>query len=142
MLRSFVIAAVVVGVLFGAKQAFAITATSTVYSPCDSSSMTSSGQTARVGYVAANGLPMGSWIEMRRPRLVMGRRFFRVMDRGGMGDPMAIDFWGSCSFMESWGRRTITYRPVPRSELYRGLPIGGWRLSPGKHHGRLTWGPR
>ena len=128
------IAAVAVSVL--------ITATSTAYSPCDSSSMTSSGKAARVGYVAANGFAIGTWIEMRRPRLVQGRRYFRVMDRGGMGSPQAIDFWGSCGFMESWGRRSITYRTIPRSELYRGKPIGGWRVVAAKRGGRLVWRPR
>lgn len=128
--------------LWGAREAAAVTTTSTAYCPGESSSMTASGRQAQVGFVAVNALAIGTWIEMQRPRLVMGRRWFRVMDRGGMADAFAVDFWGSCAFMQSWGRRTISYRVLGRGDLYRGLPAGGWRVVRGARSARLVWEPR
>lgn len=119
-----------------------MTGTGTAYHSCDgSTSMTSSGQTAQVGYVAHNSLPLGSWIEMVRPKTVMGRKWFKVMDRGG--GAFLVDFWApSCGWMNSWGSRTITIKAVPRSELYRGKPMKGWFFRKGSKSARLVWRPR
>lgn len=114
------------------------------YSPCDgSTSMTSSGQIARVGYVAANGFRLGTWIEMRSPKRVMNRRYFRVMDTGGMASGTDLDFWTpDCSWMNTFGRRTVSYRVVQRSELYRGKPYKGWSIKRGLRGARLVWSAR
>ena len=115
-----------------------MTGSATGYSSCEgSTSQTASGKTARIGYVANNSLPFGTWIEMRKPRTVMGRRWFQVQDRGGPG--FLIDFWSSCAWMNSWGRRQITIRVVPRSELYRGKPMQGWSLRRGSKSAKLVW---
>ena len=119
-----------------------ITGSSTAYHSCDgSTTQTASGRTVQVGYVANNSLRIGTWIEMRRPRLVMGRRWFKVMDRGGPG--FVLDFWApSCAWMNSWGRRSVSFRSVPQAELFRGKPIGGWRVVAAKRGGKLVWKPR
>lgn len=138
----FALAAVVVyAALSGSAQAATYSGSSTAYHPCDgSTSMTASGRTAQIGYVAHNGLPFGTWIEMKRPRKVMNRTYFKVMDRGGPG--FLVDFWApSCGWMHSWGRKTISIRVVPRSELYRGKPIGGWRVVASRRGGKLVWKP-
>ena len=134
-------AVIAFAVLSGVANAATYTGSSTGYHPCDgSTSMTASGRTAQIGYVANNSLPFGTWIEMKRPRTVMGRTFFKVMDRGGPG--FLVDFWSpSCGWMNSWGRRTITIRVVPRSELYRGKPMKGWRVVASKRGGKLVWKP-
>ena len=121
-----------------------LTGSGSAYASCDgSTTQTASGKTVRVGYVAANGLKMGSWVEMRSPRLVMNRRWFKVMDRGGMASGTDLDFWtDSCSWMNGFGRRTVTYRVVPRSELYRGKPYKGWSLRRSAKGARLTWSAR
>ncbi len=121
-----------------------LTGSGSAYASCDgSTTQTASGKTVRVGYVAANGLKMGSWVEMRSPRLVMNRRWFKVMDRGGMASGTDLDFWtDSCSWMNAFGRRTVTYRVVPRSELYRGKPYKGWALRRSAKGARLTWSAR
>ena len=121
--------------------AILITGSSTGYHTCEgSTSMTSSGRTAKVGYVASNGLPLGTWIEMRKPRSVMGRRFFQVWDVGGMPSSSDLDFWASsCSWMNSWGRKTVTYKVIRKSELYRGKPIDGWSFKPTKKGAKLIW---
>jgi len=114
---------------------------STAYHPCDgSTTQTASGKTARVGYVANNALPLGTWIEMQKPRRVINRRFFRVMDRGGPG--FALDFYApSCAWMNSWGRRSVTFRAVPRAELYKGRPYEGWDLRVRNGRVRHVWKP-
>lgn len=119
-----------------------ITGSSTAYHSCDgSTTMTASGRTVQVGYVANNSLALGTWIEMRRPRLVMNRRWFRVMDRGGPG--FVLDFWApSCGWMNTWGRRSVSFRAVPRAELFRGKPIGGWKVVSARRGGKLVWRPR
>ena len=119
-----------------------ITGSSTAYHFCDgSTTMTASGRTVQVGYVANNSLALGTWIEMRRPRLVMNRRYFRVMDRGGPG--FVLDFWApSCGWMNTWGRRSVSFRAVPRAELFRGKPIGGWKVVSARRGGKLVWRPR
>jgi len=121
-----------------------LTGSGSAYASCDgSTTQTASGQTVRVGYVAANGLPLGSWVEMRRPSRVMGLRYFRVMDRGGMAFGTDLDFWtDDCQWMNAWGRRPVTYRVVPRSELYRGKPYKGWKLRRAAKGARLTWSAR
>lgn len=128
--------AAVIGVL--------LTGSATAYSPCEgSTSQTASGRTARVGYVANNGLAFGTWVEMKRPRTVLGRRWFQVMDRGGMAGRSDLDFWTEdCAWMESFGRRSVTYRVVSRRELFRGKPVGGWRVVAARHGGKLVWRPR
>ena len=119
-----------------------MTGSATGYSSCDgSTTQTASGKTVRVGYVANNSLPFGTWIEMRKPRTVMGRRWFQVQDRGGAG--FLVDFWSpSCAWMNSWGRRQITIRVVSRTELYRGKPYQGWYLKRGAHGAKLAWQPK
>ena len=119
-----------------------ISGSSTAYHSCDgSTTVTASGAGVQVGYVANNTLALGTWIEMKRPRTVMSRRYFRVMDRGGPG--FVLDFWApSCEWMNSWGRRSVSFRVVPRSELYRGKPIGGWRVVAARRGGKLVWRPR
>jgi len=116
-----------------------MTGSGTAYHSCDgSTSMTASGRTAKVGYVAHNGLPIGSWIEMVRPRTVMDRKWFQVMDRGGPS--FLVDFWAKdCSWMHAFGRRTITIKAVPRSELYRGKPMKGWSFRRGSKSAKLVW---
>lgn len=114
----------------------------TGYSPCDgSTTQTASGSTVRVGYVANNSLPFGTWIEMRKPRLVIGRRWFKVMDRGGPG--FILDFWiPDCSAMNAWGRRQVAFRVLHRRDLYRGRPTAGWRFTPTSRGARLRWHAR
>lgn len=121
-----------------------LTGSGSAYASCDgSTTQTASGQAVQVGFVAANGLRMGSWVEMRSPRLVMNRRWFRVMDRGGMASGTDLDFWtDDCAWMNAFGRRTVTYRVVPRSELYRGRPYKGWRFVKGHRGARLKWRAR
>jgi 3D (Asp-Asp-Asp) domain-containing protein len=119
-----------------------LSGSATAYHTCDgSTTQTASGQTVRVGFVAANNLPLGTWVEMRSPRRVMNRRWFRVMDTGGPG--FALDFYAeSCAWMNSFGRRHVTYRVVPRSELYRGKPYKGWKLRRSAKGARLKWSAR
>ena len=121
-----------------------VTGSGSAYAACDgSTTQTASGHTVQVGYVAANGLRMGSWFEMRRPSRVMGLRFFKVMDRGGMASGTDLDFWtDDCAWMNAWGRRPVSYRVVPRSELYRGKPYKGWKLKRSARGARLTWSAR
>lgn len=121
-----------------------LTGSGSAYASCDgSTTQTASGRTVQVGYVAANGLRLGSWIEMRSPRLVLNRRWFKVMDRGGMASGTDLDFWtDDCQWMNAWGRRPVTYRVVPRSELYRGKPYKGWKLTRTARGATLTWSAR
>lgn len=103
-----------------AGPADAYTGSSTAYHPCDgsTSAMAWPGHYGHVGAVANNWLPFGTWIEMRRPRTVMGRRYFRVEDRGGGG--FVLDFWAqSCTWMNRWERRTVTFRVVRRVHVGR-----------------------
>jgi len=131
-------------VILALAAAAVLTGSGSAYAACDgSTTQTASGQTVRVGYVAANGLKMGSWVEMRSPRFVLNRRWFRVMDRGGMVSGTDLDFWtDDCDWMNAFGRRTVRYRVVPRSELYRGKPYKGWSLRHYAKGARLTWRPR
>ena len=119
-----------------------LSGSATAYHTCDgSTTQTASGQTVQVGFVAANNLALGTWVEMRSPRRVMNRRWFKVMDRGGPG--FALDFYAeSCAWMNSFGRRNVSYSVVPRSELYRGKPYKGWSLRKGSRGARLVWSPR
>lgn len=118
-----------------------MTGTGTAYHSCDgSTATTASGRTARVGYVANNSLPLGSWIEMVKPRTVMGRHWFQVMDRGGSS--FALDFWAKdCAWMESWGRRNVSFRPVSSKSLYRGKPAKGWALRRSRGRWVFSWSP-
>ena len=95
----------------------------TAYHSCDgSTSRQANGTRAHWGEVANNWLPLGTWIEMVRPARVGGRKFFRVEDRGGGG--FVLDFYAkSCGWMNWWGRRRVTFRVVPRSELTGGRPM-------------------
>jgi hypothetical protein len=122
-----------------AVAAILVSGSGTAYHSCDgSTTQTASGQSVRVGYVANNQLPLGSWVEMRSPKRVMGLRFFKVMDRGGPG--FVLDFWASsCSAMEAFGRRPVSFRSVPRSELYRGKPYKGWSVRKTGRGARLVW---
>jgi 3D (Asp-Asp-Asp) domain-containing protein len=121
-----------------------LTGSGSAYSTCDgSTTLTASGRTVQVGYVAANGLRLGTWIEMRSPRFVLNRRWFKVMDRGGMASGTDLDFWtDDCDWMNVWGRRRVSYRVVPRSELYRGKPYKGWKVRRGARGAQLVWSPR
>ena len=118
-----------------------ISGSATAYSSCDgSTTITASGRSVQVGYVANNSLPLGTWIEMRRPSKVMGRTYFKVMDRGGPG--FVLDFWTpSCSWMNSWGRRQVTFKALTKKDLFRGLPIGGWQVVSARRGGKLVWKP-
>ena len=112
----------------------------TSYSPCDgSTTATSSGKKTRVGYIANNQLKLGSWVEMIKPRMIMNRRWFKVMDRGGPG--FVMDIWTpSCSWMNNFGVKRVAFRTMPSSELYRGKPAAGWQA---KASGtRMVWRPR
>jgi len=144
MLRSAAIVAVGGLLLWGAHEAaaYSISGSSTAYHFCDgSTTITASGRQVQVGYVANNSLPMGTWIEMQRPRTVMGRRWFRVMDRGGPG--FVLDFWApDCGWMNAWGRRPVTFKVLTRKELYRGYPIGGWKVVSARRGGKLVWRAR
>jgi len=115
---------------------------STAYASCDgSTTQTASGKTVRVGYVANNALPLGTWIQMKKPRRVLNRRFFLVMDRGGPG--FVLDFWSpSCSWMNNWGRRNVTFKALGKRDLYRGRPIAGWRFVTASRGARLRWSAR
>lgn len=118
-----------------------LTVSATAYAPCEgggSAGQTASGKQLRVGYVANNALPLGTWIELRKP--IQGRRFYRVEDRIGWGSDLDI-YMESCADMHSFGRRIVKYRAVANGELYRGKPIGGWRLVKGKNRARLVWRP-
>lgn len=76
------------------------------------------GTRARFGEVANNYLPLGTWIKMDSPRVVHGRRYFRVDDRGGPG--FALDFYApSCGWMNWWGRRHVRFHRVSRREAKR-----------------------
>ena len=141
-MRVLIATALGVLVVAGPAQATLYSGSATAYSTCDgSTTQTASGHTVRVGYVANNQLALGTWIEMRSPRLVMGRRYFRVMDRGGPG--FVLDFWTpDCAWMNSWGRRYVTFRALTSRDLYRGKPIGGWRVISARRGGKLVWRPR
>ena len=121
-----------------------LTGSGSAYSACDgSTTLTASGRTVQVGYVAANGLRLGTWIEMRSPRFVLNRRWFKVMDRGGMASGTDLDFWtDDCDWMNVWGRRRVSYRVVPRRDLYRGKPYKGWKVRRSARGARLIWSAR
>jgi 3D (Asp-Asp-Asp) domain-containing protein len=111
----------------------------TAYHSCDgSTSITASGKQARVGYVANNSLPLGTWIEMVKPRTVMSRRWFQVQDRGG--GAFALDFWApSCAWMYSWGSQQVSFKVVPKSKLYKGKPVDGWTFKSTGKGSELVW---
>jgi hypothetical protein len=119
-----------------------LSGSATAYHTCDgSTTQTASGQTVRVGFVAANNLPLGTWVEMRSPKRVMNRRWFKVMDRGGPG--FALDFYAeSCVWMNSFGRRHVSYSVVRTSELYRGKPYRGWSVKRSARGAQLVWSAR
>lgn len=125
----------------GAANAATYTGSATAYASCDgSTSMTASGRTARWGTVANNWLPFGTWIEMVRPKVVQGRTFYQVFDRGG--GSFSLDIWtDDCGWMNSWGRRTVTFRTVPKREMFRGKPYKGWRFKRQAGKVRLVWRP-
>jgi hypothetical protein len=140
-MNKLVITSAVFAALFTAStaQAGVVTGIGTAYHFCDgSTSMTASGKVARVGYVANNFLPLGTWIQMTKPKTVMGRSFFKVMDRGG--GSFALDFWAQdCAWMNSWGVRTVSFKAVKSSDLYRGLPVRGWSLKRSKKGWKFSW---
>lgn len=135
------LALVIATAIHGAASAATYTGLATSYASCDgSTSMTASGRTAQWGYVANNFLPFGTWIEMIRPKVVQGRTFYRVFDRGG--GAFLIDIWtDDCGWMNSWGGRTVTFRTVPRSEMFRGKPVKGWRFRKTPKGAKLVWKP-
>lgn len=118
LLKSLATGAVLTGVLW-ISPAQGYTGSATAYHACDgSSTLQANGTRAHWGEVANNWLPLGTWIKMVRPARVGGRRYFRVEDRGGGG--FALDFYArSCSWMNAWGRRRVTFRVVPRAEAVR-----------------------
>ena len=144
MRKPVLIAATFLAFAIGAPSAQAATYTgaATAFAVCDgSTTMTASGRQVRLGYVANNWLPLGSWIELLRPKVIQSRTFYQVMDRGGPA--FALDIWtDDCGWMNSWGRRTVKFRSVPKSELYRGKPYKGWSLRKGSRGARLVWRPR
>ena len=115
------------------------TGSATSYASCDgSTTMTASGRTVRQGWAANNFLPLGTWIEMKKPSRVQGIKFWKIMDRGGAG--FMLDFWSpDCAWMHSFGRQTVTFKAVPRSRLYRGRPVEGWRFVTKRGKARLAW---
>ena len=133
------IAVIGFAILTGVANSATYTGNATSYASCDgSTSMTASGRTAREGYVANNSLPFGTWIEMKRPSRVLGRKYFQVMDRGG--GAFLIDIWtDDCAWMHSWGSRTVTFRTVPKSEMFRGKPYKGWKFKRTSRGARLVW---
>lgn len=130
--------------LLSVPNAFAATITgdATAYASCDgSTTATASGRTVRWGYAANNSLPLGTWVELVRPRVVHGRTWYRIMDRGGPG--FVLDIWtNDCAWMHSFGRRTVTFKVVPRSQLYRGKPIKGWKFHRTRKGAALKWHPK
>lgn len=119
-----------------------VTGSATGYSgACDNSSLqTASGQTVRVGFAANNSLPLGTWVEMRKPRRVpyLGIRYLRIMDRGGPG--FVLDIWfPECGSMSAFGRRTVTFKVLSKRDLFRGKPIGGWQVVSARRGGKLVW---
>jgi len=118
------------------------TGSATAYASCDGSTTdTASGRTVSLGYAANNFLPLGTWIELVRPRVVQGRTWYLIMDRGGPG--FVLDIWSnSCSWMNSFGRRTVTFKSVPRSQLYRGKPVKGWKFERARKGIVLRWRPK
>lgn len=139
--------AIVLAIVFGFAVFSAVansatyTGIATAYASCDgSTTMTASGRTVQMGHVANNWLPLGTWIELKKPRVIQGRTFYLVTDRGGSS--FAIDIWtDDCSWMHAWGRRTVTFRAVPKSELFRGKPYKGWRFKKTKRGAKLVWRP-
>jgi 3D (Asp-Asp-Asp) domain-containing protein len=123
------------------SRAATYTGVATAYASCDgSTTMTASGRQVQLGYVANNFLPLGTWIEMVKPSKVQGRKFYRVMDRGGPS--FSLDFWtNDCAWMHDWGRRTVTYRTVPKREMYRGKPYKGWKFAKTRRGAKLVWKP-
>jgi 3D (Asp-Asp-Asp) domain-containing protein len=126
------------------SSALVLTGSATAYAPCDGSvSIGSRGNALRLGDVASNDLAYGTWIELKRPRAVtIGSkryRYFRVRDTGGPGFLIDIYAGRYCGFMQAWGRRQVSIRVVPRSELYRGRPIGGYKFRRGAKGARLVW---
>ena len=119
--------------------ALVLSGSGTAYSPCDGSTrMTASGRVAHAGLVANNDLPLGTWIVMMSPSRVMGLRTFQVADRGGPG--FALDFFTEdCAWMHAFGRRPVRFRVLSKRELFRGRPVLGWRVVPGRSGGRLVW---
>lgn len=115
------------------------TGVGTAYHSCEgSTSTTASGKVARVGYVANNFLPLGTWIEMTSPKTVMGRKWFQVMDRGG--GSFALDFWAeSCGWMNTWGARTVSFKSLSKKDLYRGKPAKGWKLRKTSNSWKFSW---
>lgn len=121
-----------------------LSGSATAYAPCDGSVTVGSRSNAlRLGDVASNDLAYGTWIEMKRPRSVSigGKRFryFRVRDTGGPGFLIDIYAGSHCAFMNAWGRRSVSIRVVPRSELYRGKPVGGYEFKRSARGARLVW---
>lgn len=121
-----------------------LSGSATAYAPCDGSvTVGSRGNALRIGDVASNDLAYGTWIEIKRPRvIVIGSkryRFFRVRDTGGPGFLIDIYAGRYCGFMQAWGRRSVSVRVVPRSELYRGRPLGGWEFRRSARGARLVW---
>lgn len=88
----------------------------TAYSgSCDGqSTRMADGHTVYYGAVASNDLPLGTLIRLDRPLHPPGhppRRYFRVHDRIGYGT--SLDIWlKTCSAMDWFGRRTLTFRVV------------------------------
>lgn len=115
------------------------TGSATSYASCDgSTTMTASGRTVRRGWAANNFLPIGTWIEMKKPSRVQGIKFWKIMDRGGAG--FVLDFWADdCGWMNSFGRQTVTFQTVPKSHLYRGKPYKGWKFKRSRKGARLVW---
>ena len=115
------------------------TGSATSYASCDgSTTMTASGRTVRQGWAANNFLPLGTWIEMKKPSRVQGIKFWKIMDRGGAG--FMLDFWSpDCAWMHSFGRQTVTFKAVPKSHLYRGKPYKGWKFKRTSRGARLVW---
>lgn len=126
-------------IIAGVSNAATYTGSATSYASCDgSTTMTASGRTVRQGWAANNFLPLGSWIEMKRPSRVQGIKYWKIMDRGGPG--FALDFWSDdCAWMHNFGRRIVTFKAVPKSHLYRGKPYKGWKVKRSSRGPKLVW---
>lgn len=121
-----------------------LSGSATAYAPCDGSvTVGSRGNALRLGDVASNDLAYGTWVEMKRPSsIVIGSkrfRYLRVRDTGGPGFLIDIYAGPYCGFMSAWGRRSVSIRVVPRSELYRGKPVKGWKFRRTAKGARLVW---
>ena len=72
------------------------------------------GTQVRQRSVAVNNLPLGTHIELVKPKSFYGIRRFVVRDRIGYGSQ--IDFWHrDCSKSVKWGRKKVVIRVIKKA---------------------------